>query len=743
MADAEINIKVKTDTSGVQSLKQAYREANLEVQKLANAKVIDQDALNKAILKAAELKDRMNDVNEQVAVLTAGSKFEALGNQLGDIGGKVASLDFEGANESAQRLVKLTKTITLGEAVKGVKDLGSTFINLGKALLTNPLFLIAGAIALAVAGVVKLLDKMGILKKIGEAVGWVFEKIGEFIEYIADTAAAVWDAVFGSSLVAEKQAQQQAAANDKLLEKLKSKTEAVTKGYDREIAEAKAAGENTDKIEKKKLMTILKTAEVEFKMYQERFKNKAYLAGLDEEELANQRKLYNESLEAYKQAKSDLKVFNNTQKKEKEDALKKDEEAQKAANDKARAAAKQYAADRLAAERQFQDLRLANLPEGLEKELAISNEKYKRLIEDTQKNEKLLASEKKRIIAEYAIQQQTEENKLKEDDNKKKLEKELQFQEDLAGVTRVLNQTKKDILKEQYDDEIKALDKKLADETYSIEQYNKIKEQLEINYRNDQAAIDKEFNDRETAARLELNATNLEGKLAQLEYEKQLELENKELTESEKLLIEKKYAEQKDALRKEETQKKIDAANADLGVAKMGIDSIQAISDAFFANKLSKLEKGSKAEEEAARKQFNINKTLQLSSAVITGIQTVLSAYANGMNNPVPLLGPATAAVYAGIAGVMSAANIAKIASAKFGGGGAKPTTTAPTAAQPTASPAATPQINMFGQGNQLNNVTGQKSAEAQTLNVNATVSVTEITATQNKVNVIENKAVL
>ena len=55
-----------------------------------------------------------------------------------------------------------------------------------------------------------------------------------------------------------------------------------------------------------------------------------------------------------------------------------------------------------------------------------------------------------------------------------------------------------------------------------------------------------------------------------------------------------------------------------------------------------------------------------------------MAAFLNGMKNPVPLLGPATAGVYAGLAAVAAATNIAKIAATKFeskspdlsGGGG-------------------------------------------------------------------------
>lgn len=95
-------------------------------------------------------------------------------------------------------------------------------------------------------------------------------------------------------------------------------------------------------------------------------------------------------------------------------------------------------------------------------------------------------------------------------------------------------------------------------------------------------------------------------------------------------------------------------------------DGINQLTNAIFDYKINRLEKGSAEERKAAKKQFNINKGLQLGLATITGVQSVMAAYANGMKNPVPLLGPATGAAYAVIAGISAAANIAKIAATKF-----------------------------------------------------------------------------
>jgi hypothetical protein len=70
--------------------------------------------------------------------------------------------------------------------------------------------------------------------------------------------------------------------------------------------------------------------------------------------------------------------------------------------------------------------------------------------------------------------------------------------------------------------------------------------------------------------------------------------------------------------------------------------------------------------------------------------------------------------------------------SSPAGGGGGG------TSASATSSSSVTPSINMFGQGNNANNLTGQSMQSNQQITVQAVVSETEITATQNKMKIID-----
>ena len=174
-----ISYKIEVDDAPVKSLKQQLREATLEAQRLATAEVVDEKALQAAIQKTAELKDQMTDVNEQVMELAAGSPFEKMKNSIGGVQGALMNLDFDKATTSAKAL---TNTITnlnpaamasqfsafggvIMQLGRAVGMLTIKFVQMGVALLTNPIFLLVAAIVAIVAAIVIFLDKIGVLQK--------------------------------------------------------------------------------------------------------------------------------------------------------------------------------------------------------------------------------------------------------------------------------------------------------------------------------------------------------------------------------------------------------------------------------------------------------------------------------------------------------------------------------------------------------------------------------------------------
>ena len=129
--------------------------------------------------------------------------------------------------------------------------------------------------------------------------------------------------------------------------------------------------------------------------------------------------------------------------------------------------------------------------------------------------------------------------------------------------------------------------------------------------------------------------------------------------------------------------------DAKVKIAQMGTKSLNDLAGAVFAVSNAYGKQDEKSKEDRAKKQFKVMKALSLATAVVDGIQTTMAAFRNGMQNPIPLLGPATAAVYAGAAAITSAANIAKISATKYegGGGGSVPSVPPPTTVPNTPNP--------------------------------------------------------
>ena len=185
--------------------------------------------------------------------------------------------------------------------------------------------------------------------------------------------------------------------------------------------------------------------------------------------------------------------------------------------------------------------------------------------------------------------------------------------------------------------------------------------------------------------------------------------------------------------------------DAMVNVTLQGLQAAQQLSDLFFAFKRRNMQKGSAEELAAAKKQFKINKALAITTATIQGVQGVLAAFSSGA--AVPVVGAVLGPAYAVLAGVVAAANIAKIASAKFdegggGGGGGAVTSGGATPSVPIPSPPTlnTPNANT-NSGTTFDSTGKNTSATTPTINVNATIGVDEINSKQNRVSVLEKQS--
>lgn len=133
--------ETKNTETKTKSLKAQVRELKAE---LANA--TDPKEVERLARAVGKLEDQIGDASDAAAVFATDSPFEAVGNAVGSISTKLRNLDFKGAAEQSKLLVAASKSITFKDAIGTVKDLGTTLMNVGKALFTNPLFILAAAI---------------------------------------------------------------------------------------------------------------------------------------------------------------------------------------------------------------------------------------------------------------------------------------------------------------------------------------------------------------------------------------------------------------------------------------------------------------------------------------------------------------------------------------------------------------------------------------------------------------------
>jgi hypothetical protein len=283
----EIEIPLKL--SGVQSLK-----AELRSLKASIAEASDPEQMAALAQKAGEVADRIKDANEQVAVFTTGSKFEAVSNSFAMIGNDLASLDFEGAAEKAETFQKTVGSLGKADitgAIKGltktVTTLGSTFVKLGVQILANPIFLLTAFITAIVVAIGVFLNKIGVL---GKAIDFLMTPVNLLIDGFKELT----DTIGLTSYAAEENARTMEKANEKAFKSSEKRVAAISDSYDIEIAKAKAAGKDTTDLELKKSKSISDAAKKRLADARDEY---AQLKGLSDKDSIERRKALRKRIE--------------------------------------------------------------------------------------------------------------------------------------------------------------------------------------------------------------------------------------------------------------------------------------------------------------------------------------------------------------------------------------------------------------------------------------------------------------
>lgn len=678
MAQQAIEIPIKL--GGLQQLKKEIREIKGE---LANA--TDPEQMQQLAQRAGELNDRLKDANEQVAVFSSGSKFESTSNALGLMGSQIRDLDFDGASNSAKLFAGSLKSISpaeIGTQMKGlisiVGTMSKAFISFGASLLTNPIFLIGAIIAGVVAIVVALMSKLGLLKPVLKAIGSFFSAIGDAIDVVIQSIKDFLDWLGLTNFAEEEAAEASVKAQEKRAQAYEDAKNKRVTAIDQEIRMAQLEGKSTYYLELEKQRLIKATAYEYAKSLSARIKLMVKSGDYDQKEVEDLQAKLKEQRALITTSGNEIsyiKKKHTVEQQQKEDeAHKKSIEAGKSAREKRKQAEIEDAKNRLEVTRLLEDGKIALMADGEAKEIASIKLKYERAIAETLANEKYLDDERKAIKKQLEAQQASE----------------------LAQIEA---------------------DKKAKADAIIEEQKEKDKEafnEFQTRYNEQQTAIN---NSRLSAEEQEL--LNVQNKYAKLKEEAEKYKKDTTLIEEqigkETAEIQKKYALKKIEDAKNERDAKIQfATDINSGLTQLGN---------IFINDQKKLEKFQKA---TALVQIAIDTAKAISSLVAMSSANPLNAVTGG--------GAGIAQYASGIVQILT--NVAKAkallsnpSASASGGGGAS--------ASPTSSSSVTPTVQMFGQGNNANNLTSQQTG-GQQIQIQAVVSETEITATQNKMKIID-----
>jgi hypothetical protein len=769
-SSGELDIDIKV--TGLSDLRSQLKAAKDEVIALQSADVIDPAKISEATKRAGALKDALNDANEQIAVMSGGSDFEKVSNGLGLIGSQLKDLDFEGANASAKNLTKVMQTMNPATVAKGFTDLAGTVLQLGKAFLTmglqllaNPIFLIVAVIVAVVAAIVLLKDKVKIMET---AFNMLMGPIKVLIQGLKDLTD--W---LGLTAFAEEEAAQKSLdATNKRITANEKLTSSMDKEYGRQIALAKANGEDTTKLEteaakfkQQKSYENTNNLNKEIKTQSDLLKNQTQEQQKETRKtIAELSKSRDEQVQINKDAANEVNVIKATARvKDVDDAKKAGEKATadtQRRNKEIEDATKRH----LAVVRGLRDLEIQNMEEGLQKDLSINQEKYKRELEDLKTNKDISKAERIKYEEQYRIEKEiadkksyaTEKKKLEDEAKIKKeaRDKEIAEMEANSAKIRQLNQNYTDYILEHTGTDLEkkeaiiekarnaALDNE--NELFKLEIANlKLtqdeKEKLEKEHRARLKKIN-EIADGEQANATEVNDTEQLGK--KMEYYAQLGAKvveglsalNGLLNQSDNnRLNDVKTTQDAEISSLEQKQQK------ELSASNLSESQKKIINDKYAKLKYQADLKAFNETEKIKKKQFIRDKAMSLASTAMNIASGIMQIWGNSPD-PTGISQTTLTAIIAGIGAIQ----LATIAAQKYQGESGPAAPSIGAGGGGGGGGATEPALALFGRNSEANTTQQGQSVEAnQSITVNAIVSETEITATQGKVAKMQKSAEL
>lgn len=485
---------------GAESLRTQLRKLQAELAEATDPKDIER--LAKA---AGGLRDKINDATEAARIFASDSKFEQVGNAIKSIGGNLLSLNFKQAADQSKLLVAASKSITFKEALGGLKDLGTTLLNVGKSLLSNPLFLLGAAITTIITN----FDK---LKNAGGAIGTFFTGIGDIIGWVTDKITDIGDAIGITDSKANALADNQKKNAQATLAFLSEVSVAIEKNNilirqnlglltaeeaKRLVLSKQFLADYTAELKKQNAEIAKARKEANLDRITESFDEKIQLLADEKRFQSTEAAIKTQHVETLKgiQSKyqSDIEVINS-------EAVKVQREADKKAADEREKAAKE-SAEKLRKIKEFEAITPIKL-KGTSEE-----EKQKKLEESLKKSQNRITENFKKSVQEQvdAAKQAADDieasEKAKQDTQEATIALALKTLDAFSTINARKTEERLFLVQEESEQELKVLQNQLDKRLISQEQFDKKKAQLESTVRKKEAEIKrKQFeNDRAIA----------------------------------------------------------------------------------------------------------------------------------------------------------------------------------------------------------------------------------------------------
>jgi hypothetical protein len=539
----------------------------------------------------------------------------------------------------------------------------------------------------------------------------------------------------------------------------KKKAKAVDDAYALEIRKAQAAGKNTEEMEEKKLVAALKSGRAILEMqkrkiaaYEDEIKLLKATGDADsdrakqlEKTLKEVKQNSNDQYKENKKLKDDLDVLRIEETKAEEDAAKERADKAKARAEKRREAAKKEAErlaeierkaneDRIKAEDDQFQLSLDLMKEGQEKELLQSTIKYDKMRDQAGKNKELLAEIDKQEAAErIAIV-----NKYTKEELDKIAEAEAKKRELRNKWQRYLNSDQENELldlDEWYKEQEKINSENLKNGNIDEEQYVDYQLKLREDFRKKKADIDKKYDEQTKANEIKAREESLKGVTDAIEGTQRGLDELKKVNELVNQIDQARL--NSIAKNREEDLANLDAnMQAQLNQEGLTADQRKKIEEQFAQQKYQVQLKAFNEEEKIKKAQFAREKALRLAQVGIDTASAIVKGIAQFGPPPSP----------AGIAAIASASLIGitqamAIMNQKYQAGSAPtpPQLSSGGGSSLSGAGASSFQANTNTQTTDLTTI-GQ-GQQGQTMTSQVVVLESDITNTQNKVQVQEAKS--